>query len=102
MMPDPRTDPQTAARTRRAVRFTGRVQGVGFRATASAIARGHDVTGWVRNEADGSVLLEAQGPPDAVDAYLDDVRHAMSACIAGEDASDAPLVAGESSFEVRM
>ena len=43
------------------VRFIGQVQHVGFRYTAFYIARDLKLTGWVRNEADGSVLLEAQG-----------------------------------------
>lgn len=46
---------------RHRTRFTGRVQGVGFRATTQAIASRLGLTGWVRNEPDGSVLMEAQG-----------------------------------------
>ncbi|MAJ47255.1 MAG: hypothetical protein CBC35_08370 [Planctomycetes bacterium TMED75] len=47
--------------------FHGRVQGVGFRATARDHARGVGLRGWVRNEADGTVRLVAQGPSEAVD-----------------------------------
>jgi acylphosphatase len=53
---------------REAVRFTGRVQGVGFRATARDIALSLSLSGWVRNEADGTVSLEAQGPPEALES----------------------------------
>jgi len=35
--------------------FTGRVQGVGFRATVRHLSRGYDVTGTVRNLPDGRV-----------------------------------------------
>ena len=42
-------------------RFTGRVQGVGFRATVLHHARGLSVHGFVRNEPDGAVLLDADG-----------------------------------------
>lgn len=42
-------------------RFMGRVQGVGFRATVIHHARGLDVHGFVRNENDGSVLLDVDG-----------------------------------------
>lgn len=46
---------------RRAGRAVGRVQGVGCRAFVQRQARALGFTGWVRNEADGSVRLEAQG-----------------------------------------
>ena len=43
------------------VRFQGRVQGVGFRWTVAGIAARRPVTGYVRNEPDGSVRLVAEG-----------------------------------------
>lgn len=46
---------------RKHYRFTGRVQGVGFRYRAKHAASGMCVTGWVRNEGDGSVEMEVQG-----------------------------------------
>ncbi|NPD04034.1 acylphosphatase [Nocardioides sp. zg-1308] len=49
-------------------RVTGRVQGVSFRWYTQERARSLGVTGWVRNEPDGSVLLHAEGEDDAVDA----------------------------------
>ncbi|MBR5345603.1 MAG: acylphosphatase [Clostridia bacterium] len=39
----------------------GRVQHVGFRYTAMYLAQKLYLTGWVKNQTDGSVLLEAQG-----------------------------------------
>ncbi len=51
---------------RHRTRFIGRVQGVGFRATTQAIASDLGLSGWVRNEPDGSVLMEAQGPAAAL------------------------------------
>ena len=59
---------------RRGITFKGRVQGVGFRATAADSARRFDVTGWVRNQVDGSVRVEVQGEHSAVDAFLADLR----------------------------
>ena len=44
---------------RRRWRFTGEVQGVGFRYYARAAAQHLDLTGWVANNWDGSVTLEA-------------------------------------------
>ncbi|MCA9751590.1 MAG: acylphosphatase [Gemmatimonadetes bacterium] len=51
-------------------RITGRVQGVFFRASTERRARELGVRGTVRNEADGSVFLEAEGDPAAVDALV--------------------------------
>lgn len=51
-------------------RVTGRVQGVSFRWYTQEQARRLGVTGWVRNELDGSVLLHAEGDDEAVDALV--------------------------------
>ena len=42
----------------------GRVQGVGFRYMTKMVADQIGITGIVRNEADGSVYIEAVGPGD--------------------------------------
>lgn len=52
--------------TRRRFRVSGRVQGVGFRAWAVRRARELPVRGVVRNAADGSVEVEAEGAADAL------------------------------------
>ena len=49
---------------------TGRVQGVSFRASTAWEARRLGVHGWVRNRADGSVELEAEGDADRVASLL--------------------------------
>jgi acylphosphatase len=87
------------SRTR--VHYRGRVQGVGFRVTARSIAHGHPVTGWVRNEPDGSVLLEAQGSPEEVAAMLGALRERMGQRIVSEASSDVQEVEDESSFVIR-
>jgi acylphosphatase len=46
---------------RQRMTFTGDVQGVGFRYRAKYAAQELGVTGWVENEWDGSVVMEAQG-----------------------------------------
>jgi acylphosphatase len=49
------------------------VQGVGFRYTAVRVASAYDVTGFVRNERDGSVQLTVEGRPDEIDGFLRDL-----------------------------
>jgi acylphosphatase len=48
----------------------GRVQGVGFRWFVLDAARSLGVSGWVANEADGSVRCVAEGPRPALEALL--------------------------------
>lgn len=86
---------------RRQIVFLGRVQGVGFRATTRDIARRHPVTGWVRNEPDGSVLAHFQGSAAAIDACLADLRRRMAGFITRETAAAIPPETGESGFEIR-
>lgn len=50
--------------------MTGRVQGVGFRYFTWSVGRNLDLVGFVRNEPDGAVLVEAEGAPDAVAQLL--------------------------------
>ena len=47
--------------------FSGRVQGVGFRYLTRRAAILTGITGWVRNERDGSVTLEVQGTGEQID-----------------------------------
>lgn len=46
------------------------MQGVGFRYTVRQIAKGYDVTGWVRNLRDGRVELQASGEEEELRAFL--------------------------------
>ena len=50
--------------------YEGHVQGVGFRFTVRHIAKGFDVTGWIRNLADGRVELQVTGEEDEVRAFI--------------------------------
>ena len=82
------------------VRYAGRVQGVGFRATARSIMSRFPVTGWVRNEPDETVLLEVQGADEAVRSALTDLRTSMDRNIQSEDASPIDDFLGERRFEI--
>jgi len=52
-----------------AFRVHGAVQGVGYRRFAEREARALDLAGWVRNEPDGSVAGEAEGPEAVLEAF---------------------------------
>lgn len=98
----PRPLPDDARRLR--LRFVGQVQGVGFRWTSMGVARDLGLTGWVRNERDGSVSAEIQGEASHVGAFfsqmLDAYRHHPIRYTVDER-EDIPLVEGERDFEVR-
>ena len=75
---------------RKTVRYSGRVQGVGFRYTAQHLASGFAVTGFVRNCPDGGVELVAEGETDEVEPFLAAVAARMASHIARTIVRDAP------------
>jgi len=95
------TDMARIEATRLQVRYVGRVQGVGFRATCKDIARGHPVSGWVRNHADGSVLLEAQGDAASVEVFLRAIDATMARYIQQAARMPVSLVEQETGFVIR-
>ena len=87
--------------------FNGRVQGVGFRYLTRRAADLIGVTGWVRNEADGSVTLEIQGTEDQVDGVMLALKHMIIkrgryVRIESIDEEEVPLVADETGFKTRF
>lgn len=52
------------------IRISGKVQGVWFRKYTCDKALELALTGWVKNEPDGSVLILACGQPDHLSAFL--------------------------------
>lgn len=79
----------------------GQVQGVGFRYRAQYAARSLGLTGWVRNEDDGSVTLEVQGSPDNFGQLFAMIQRSDYILIT--DISETPLAVDpwERSFAVR-
>lgn len=89
---------------RKHVIVRGRVQGVGFRYITSSIASKYHVTGWVRNEYDGSVEIEVQGPEHRVKLFLSELEKGYRfARIDSMDVTEIPTVntLKEQQFRIR-
>ena len=85
--------------------FVGEVQGVGFRWTARKVATELGLTGWVRNEPDGSVSMELQGPSAQLAAYftLFDRQYAYYPLrYVIDEKDDIEPIAGDGIFHVRF
>ena len=87
---------------RRRYQFYGRVQGVGFRYTAIRAANAFGVSGWVKNERDGSVTVEAQGDDIALSRMLENIRNGSYIVIDRMEVSELPLVENDKGFDVRF
>ena len=82
------------------IRFHGRVQGVGFRYRAKYMAQSLGLTGWVRNEWDGSVSMEVQGRSQLIDKLLTGLNQDRYIRIDWLDSEEIPLKQ-ERGFSVR-
>ena len=73
------------------MRFTGTVQGVGFRYTAQRLASHFPgITGTVRNVPDGSVELIAEGSDTDLAAFADGIEHRMAGYVRQADRCYSP------------
>ncbi|MEV6123910.1 carbamoyltransferase HypF [Streptomyces sp. NPDC052077] len=61
---------QTPTASRRSIRVSGVVQGVGYRPFVYKTALALQLTGWVLNDPEG-VLIEVTGPPGVLDDFTD-------------------------------
>lgn len=93
------TDPH--APIRRRFRFQGHVQGVGFRASTRSIAAGFGVTGWVRNDPDGSVEMEVQGDPAEIELFLMEHEGQLGGYVQDRADEAVDTEPGELEFEIR-
>ena len=83
---------------RRRYRFYGSVQGVGFRYEATGIASQLSLVGWVKNEYDGSVTIEIEGPPNYIDAFILAIRAVPRFHITEMEMDNLPPVGTETTF----
>ncbi len=86
---------------RKHMKIYGRVQGVGFRYSACYAASDLGLTGWVRNEWDGSVEMEVQGPGGMIRELLDMLKRGRFISIEAIEEKEIPKVDGESRFKIK-
>jgi DNA ligase D-like protein (predicted 3'-phosphoesterase) len=79
----------------------GRVQAVGFRDATVRRARKLGVMGWVRNGEDGSVLVHAEGPDEAVEELLAFLGKGPRGAEVGEVETETAKVEGHEQFAIR-
>lgn len=86
---------------RQHMKIYGRVQGVGFRYRAKYAADGLGITGWIKNEWDGTVELEAQGTVEMINRMLTIING--SSYIVIEDIERKPVAVEEyeNGFHIR-
>ena len=87
---------------RRHIIFYGSVQGVGFRYTARQAANALGLTGWVRNEYDGSVSAEIQGDRDSIQEWLRMVNSGRYIDISHVDMQEIDAIETERNFRVEF
>jgi len=81
----------------------GRVQGVGFRYFTQQVAAELGVTGWVKNNYDGSVEFLAQGTDDEIEAFLRAIgRGPASASVQDMRVRESSVTREYSSFHIRF
>ena len=81
--------------------FYGMVQGVGFRYTAMHAANMYRLTGYVKNEYDGSVTCEVQGDDEAIERFVTTISNGRFIDISEIDKKVLEIIPDERSFEVR-
>lgn len=83
------------------IRVTGNVQGVGFRYFMRREALRLRISGFARNEPDGSVYAEAQGGEENLGIFLELCRKGtLFASVGGVSVEEIPAVVGEKDFVI--
>ena len=80
--------------------FKGDVQGVGFRYRAYHAANALGLTGFVRNEYDGSVVMEAQGSRAGIDELINMISNGLYIHIDDMTSRELPSDPDERAFTI--
>jgi acylphosphatase len=81
--------------------FSGHVQGVGFRYSTLQVAKEFEVAGYVKNLADGRVLLEVEGRPGTVEAFIAAVEERMHGHVRKTERTQQTRPPAFQGFEIR-
>ncbi len=87
--------------SRYVVRYSGHVQGVGFRMTAMAQAAGLRIHGFVGNQPDGSVWMDVEGPLVDLQELIRRIDVAMSGFIDGKEIEQRQPVGIADGFRIK-
>lgn len=83
------------------IRVSGKVQGVFYRASTQAKAKELGLNGWVKNEQDGSVLIEAEGEDQKLQRLVDWCQIGPGAAQVEQVDAEEVQPQGSSGFEVQ-
>jgi acylphosphatase len=83
------------------IRVSGSVQGVFFRASTQQRATSLGINGFVRNEPDGSVYIEAEGDESPLEIFRDWCSHGPPRATVERIEVQEKEVKGFSGFEIR-
>lgn len=86
---------------RKHIIFKGWVQGVGFRYRASSAAELYGVSGWVKNEFDGSVSMEIQGTHQQILDVITAIKLGSYIRIEDMDMKTTSVIPDERGFRVK-
>lgn len=81
--------------------YSGHVQGVGFRYATMEVAREFDVSGYVKNLADGRVQVEAEGSAKEIAAFLAALEERMHGFVRKSERSSENRPPQFSGFTIR-
>ena len=85
------------------LRVSGMVQGVGYRYFCYRKANDLGITGWVKNQPNGSVLILAEGDRSAIEAFIVELKMGPAASSVSDVNVEWLSFSGEmSEFKIEM
>ena len=82
--------------------FSGTVQGVGFRYTASRIARSLSLGGFVKNLSDGNVEVQLAGDRETIGLFIEGIQDSMRGHITDMETDWGEAKDSYTGFEIKF